>query len=463
MSTTIDKNSCGIKTILPMGVICFTEETSTPTAADGAMSIFITGGTPPYSITWSNGQTNTQHLTGVTVGTYSATVVDYYGDYTATTTCTVGGVPVTPSNTPTPTPSPTPSQTYSDYMCMTLNSSPYTQYEFGYQGIINGKPSWSGTSFDMVYDSTDIRWEISGWTGTGEIVKNSNITTPTGTWNQLGTDYTWNVATGQCTSQPLSLILNTTNETCSGLNNGTLTVTVNNGVSPYTYSINGGATQSSNFFSSISPGNSYVTVVDASANTVTENFTINAGPLSQTYSVQLTKTITSGLINQFQASKTMVWTANITPSLPTGVSVTFNINFNHVETDNWVSLGGGSYQNASFVSASTASVVGNATINSTTQSASVNGSTTSSCGGQSGVTHSTVYNVTLSGGYVTGTINSTVINDPSENPSCPVYGTVSDTLGISGAGINGTTCGNVSQIVTPITMSTTTNPFNLLT
>jgi len=459
-SYTANTNSCGIKTIFPMGIITFVEEPSTPTSADGTIALFISGGTPPYSILWSNGQTNTQFLSGVSAGDYSVTVTDYYGDYTDSESVVISGVPVTPSATPTPTPSPTPSPTYSDYMCMTLNQSPYTQYEFGYQGIINGKPSWSGTSFDMVYDSADTRWEISGWTGTGEVVKYTTITTPTGTWNQLGTDYSWSVATGQCTSQPLALILNTTNETCSGLNNGTLTVSVTNGTTPYTYSINGGATQASNFFSSIPPGNSYVTVVDASANTVTENFTINAGPLSQTYSVQFTQTITSGLITQTQASKTMVWTASITPTLPTGASVTFNINFNHVETDNWVDLGS-MYQNASFVSASTISAVGSAVVNSTTQSATVNGSTTSSCGGQSGVTHSTVYNVTLSGGYVTGTINSTVLNDASENPSCPVYGTVSDSLGISGAGINGTTCGNVSQTVTPITMSTTTNPFLL--
>lgn len=460
-SYTADTNSCGIVTIFPMGVVCFTEEASSPTAADGTMAIYITGGTPPYSITWSNGQTNTQFLTGVTVGTYTATVIDYYGDYTASTTCTVSGVPVTPSATPTPTPSPTPSPTYPDFMCMTLNQSPYTQYEFGYQGVINGKPSWSGTSFDMVYDSTDTRWEISGWTGTGEVVKYTNVSIPTGTWNQLGSDSTWNVATGECTTQPLALLLNTTDETCSGLNNGTLTVSVTNGTSPYTYSINGGATQSSNFFSSIPPGNGYVTVVDSASNSSTQNFTINAGPLSQTYSVQFTQTVTPGLINQTQASKTMVWTASITPSLPTGVSVTFNINFNHVETDNWVSLGSSTYQNASFVSASTISAVGSAVVNSTTQSASVNGSITSVCGGQSGVTHSTVYNVTLSGGYVTGTINSTVLNDASENPNCPVYGTVSDSLGISGASIDGTTCGNVSQTITPITMSTTTNPFLL--
>ena len=460
--STIDKNSCGIVTILPMGVVTFVEQPSTPTAADGTVALYITGGTSPYSITWSNGQTNTQFLSGVTVGTYTATVVDYYGDYTGSSTAVLSGIAVSPSPTPTPTPSATPTPTYSSFMCMTLNGSPYTQYEFGYQGIINGRPSWSGTSFDMVYDSTDARWEISGWTGTGDLVKYTNAYTPTGTWNQLGTDNTWNVATGQCTSQPLALILNTTNETCSGLNNGTLTVSVTNGTSPYTYSINGGATQSSNFFSSIPPGNSYVTVVDASANTVTENFTINAGPLSQTYSVQFTQTITSGLITQTQASKTMVWTASITPSLPTGVSVTFNINFNHVETDNYVDYGG-IQQNASFVSASTISSVGSATVNSTTSSQSTNGSTITTCGGQSGVTHSKVYNVTLSGGYVTGTINSTITNDASENPSCPVYGTVSDSLGISGVGITGTMCGNVSQVVTPITMSTTTNPFNLLT
>ena len=457
---TTNTNSCGITTILPMGITAFVEQPSTPTSTDGTIALFITGGTSPYSITWSNGQTNTQFLSGVSAGDYSVTVVDYYGDYTGTTTANVSGVPVSPSPSPTPTPTPTPLPSYSTYMCMTKNQTPFTQHEFEYQGVINGKPSWSGTSFDMVYDTTDVRWEISGWTGTGDVVQYTNVSLPTGTWNQLGTDYTWNVATGQCTTQPLSLTLNKTNETCAGYNNGTLTVTVNNGVAPYTYSINGGATQSSNFFSNIPPGNSYVTVVDASANTVTESFVIGAGGLAQTYSVQFTQSVTSGLISQTSSSKTMVWTASISPALPAGASMTFNINFNHVETDNYVNTGG-LQQNASFVSASTITAVGSAVVNSTTPTATVNGSTTSACGGQSGVTHSTVYNVTLSGGYVTGTINATVMNDASENPSCPVYGTISDSLGISGVGITGAQCASVSQVTTPITMSTTTNPFLL--
>jgi hypothetical protein len=60
-----------------------------PTTSDGSIFLFITGGTPPYRITWTNGSQN-QNLTSVGVGQYTATVVDYYGDFSATTTCSVG-------------------------------------------------------------------------------------------------------------------------------------------------------------------------------------------------------------------------------------------------------------------------------------------------------------------------------------------------------------------------------------
>ena len=81
-------NTCDIITLYPLGVTCSTISAFTPFTVDGVASLIITGGTPPYSVTWENGA-QTQFLAGVAAGDYTATVTDYYGDFTATTTCTV--------------------------------------------------------------------------------------------------------------------------------------------------------------------------------------------------------------------------------------------------------------------------------------------------------------------------------------------------------------------------------------
>ena len=83
------KNECGVQTILPLGVECTVVDASTPLTLDGTIYLNITDGSTPYSVLWNNGS-STPNLYSVSAGTYTATVVDFYGDYTATTTCNVG-------------------------------------------------------------------------------------------------------------------------------------------------------------------------------------------------------------------------------------------------------------------------------------------------------------------------------------------------------------------------------------
>lgn len=87
--STIIFNECGVTTILPLGVVCYSLNTSTPDSNDGRIYLTITGGSTPYSVTWSNGLKD-QNIKNLITGEYVATVVDFYGDYTATTVCTVG-------------------------------------------------------------------------------------------------------------------------------------------------------------------------------------------------------------------------------------------------------------------------------------------------------------------------------------------------------------------------------------
>lgn len=80
------KNECDVITIFPMNVSCSIIQPSTDTSFDGATALIVTGGTPPYVIEWESGSFSPA-LSGLGVGEYNATVIDYYGDFTANTTC----------------------------------------------------------------------------------------------------------------------------------------------------------------------------------------------------------------------------------------------------------------------------------------------------------------------------------------------------------------------------------------
>lgn len=89
MSAFNNINECLPITIFPLGVECVATQTSTPTSTDGSLSLIITGGTPPYNISWSNGEYS-ETINNLSQGVYTSTVVDFYGDYTVTTTCVLG-------------------------------------------------------------------------------------------------------------------------------------------------------------------------------------------------------------------------------------------------------------------------------------------------------------------------------------------------------------------------------------
>ena len=62
-------NSCNIITLFPLGVECNSVNSSTPETSNGLISLYITGGTAPYSVTWNNGGQGTL-LTNLSLPTY---------------------------------------------------------------------------------------------------------------------------------------------------------------------------------------------------------------------------------------------------------------------------------------------------------------------------------------------------------------------------------------------------------
>ena len=117
-----------------------------------------------------------------------------------------------------------------------------------------------------------------------------------------------------------------TNTGCATVNNGTATVTPTNGTAPYTFSINGGPTQSTGIFTGLAPNNYSIVVRDANGCNATFTGTVNAGAsLAATYSS--TNPPCSGINNGSITVTPTTGTAPYTYSLnggPSQASATFN-------------------------------------------------------------------------------------------------------------------------------------------
>lgn len=81
--TVIDNNLCGRYeciqiAISPLTVSLSTRAVTCPGSNDGAVNLSVSGGTPPLSYLWSNGATS-QHLANIPGGNYTVTVTDASG------------------------------------------------------------------------------------------------------------------------------------------------------------------------------------------------------------------------------------------------------------------------------------------------------------------------------------------------------------------------------------------------
>ena len=143
---------------------------------DGVLSIYITGGTPPYTTIWT--LLNGSQITGQTInnqpeGTYNVIVTDLYGDFTAITSCTITSpIDCVFSGSVTefyPTVTPTPTATTGNCFCLTVKTQDYGSpsiqtYKYTFCATGNyylGKPIYTTTIGSTVYT---LKWKFQfGW------------------------------------------------------------------------------------------------------------------------------------------------------------------------------------------------------------------------------------------------------------------------------------------------------------
>lgn len=169
--------------------------------SNGSASVNVSGGTSPYSYSWSPTGGTGSTETGLTVGVYTCTITDANGCQLTKT-----------FNITQPSPLQfSPSQT--DNSCFGSNDASASS------GVFGGTPAYS------------YAWSPSGGTGATA----SNLAA--GSYTCAVTDANGCTATQTYTiTQPaqISISMSETDENCSS-NDGTATATPSNGVAPYTY------------------------------------------------------------------------------------------------------------------------------------------------------------------------------------------------------------------------------------
>lgn len=349
--STIVINECGVVTILPMGVNCNVENSSTPDTNDGVIYLTVTGGSTPYDVTWSNGL-KTKNLYNLYPGEYTATVVDYYGDYTATTTCTVEsdtfyvdyfancfsgdlifltGLTETnyvegsiykfqtnqgcwiysgttlwsgqtlstdvqtsgPYDTCEECDPPVVLPYYPEQLCLYSTNGTFDARPFEFYGFENDKPAYTGTGINN--SSQSIKWvpgALNQWLvlgTTGFVLSNTNDTfNPLGGWVLQGTQQSYIAVSGACPTAPvLSMSVTKNDESCDGLCDGSVIVTASGGAGGYTYSKDGTNYQVYPVFNGLCDQTLTIYTKDSDGTIVSQNVVINSGPKKTTYKVSL--------------------------------------------------------------------------------------------------------------------------------------------------------------------------------
>ncbi|MBO0950121.1 hypothetical protein [Fibrella forsythiae] len=215
------------------GVLCNSRNT-------GAISLSVSGGAPSYRYSWTNGGSTlaatTPAMTGITAGTYGATVTDANG-------C-VGSLTVVVTQPP----------------AITLA---LTQQDVACTGAATGSISLTATGGTGAFT---YKW--TGPTGIGTTTKDLSGLVA-GTYSVTVTDANGCTATTSATiQQPLVLALSTTrvNPVCNGAGTGSIDLSVSGGTAGYVYRWVGplGTGPTTQDLSALVAGTYSVTVTDAS-------------------------------------------------------------------------------------------------------------------------------------------------------------------------------------------------------
>ncbi len=240
--TVTDANNCTKEETLSISEpntinINFTTTDATCGASNGSVSASVTGGVTPYDYLWSTSET-TNAISSLSVGSYIITVTDANNcEQNATAIINNIGAPVLTINT-------------TDVSCFSGN---------------DGSATVSGAGGTLPYT---FEWSTGGLTDTETgLTSGTYVVTVTDAVN-CASSIIANI------TEPSQIVATSTvvDATCVGCSDGSISLTVSGGISPYNYAWTSGG--NTNVESGLTAGNYTVTITDANNCTLVENYTI---------------------------------------------------------------------------------------------------------------------------------------------------------------------------------------------
>jgi len=301
---------------------------------NGSITLLIDGGTEPYKITWYNGH-NGVTLNNIGYGSYDVTITDFYGDYTIKDTILIENTvePIS-VNMNTPVEDVVIEEISKEDLCLTNNKE-------NYQLVYDTKDVWinSENNLKLSFSEKNKRWEIKGYPE-GDIIKidkNKGNTPYNGNWSLNGKK--WQVNNGQCKEIKKLITINTNDETCNGLNNGSVKLSIENGqTSDYMFRIRGVNPYpqylSTTTFNNLLPGEYYVEA-KSNEDIISNKFLIKQGQETKNYNIRLTKTNETNSVD----NKVKNYSINVEPSLIDGETINVVLKLTHTKRYNCPSSG----------------------------------------------------------------------------------------------------------------------------
>lgn len=216
-------------------------DVTSPGGNDGSATIAVTGGTTPYTYSWSPSGGTSDTATGLTAGTYTVDITDASGCTTQETVVITEPIPLT----------------------ITLVSQTDVSCNGGNDGEL---------IIDVVGDHPPFTYSWTPAVGNSNTISNL----PAGTYTVVVTDTLSSTETVTYTiTEPAALSVSVgsiTHVSCNSGNDGSATAAVLGGTPPYTYAWSSGETTATAV--NLSAGNNFVTVTDANGCQKQEFFNI---------------------------------------------------------------------------------------------------------------------------------------------------------------------------------------------
>lgn len=266
---------------------------------DGSLTASATGGTTPFTYTWSNGAT-TAAITNLASGAYTVTVTDNSGS-----TSTGLGTITEPT---------------------ALIASIVVDSNVSVNGGFDGGATASANGGTSAYTYT---WSNSATTasitGVGAGTYSVTITDANGCTDSASVSIT----------EPLAIVISgaVTDVSCNGLNDGSIDISVLNGQLPYSYLWSNGDTVQD--ITALAAGTYTVTVTDAGNATETQSFTVTE-PIAISISVVVDSNATcNGSANGGLTATATGGSGNLSYAWNAGNKAIAAQSFESMATDNW--------------------------------------------------------------------------------------------------------------------------------